>query len=228
MVLRERSGGTDPFYPRKRKRDSPESDLFRGSLLPTLMENNCRRRLEPVDGEPKQPQLSALAFTEICRHLRESIEGERASASFACGGTISIGDSKPSNYSSESTRRESPPVSLLWATGQDSNARKLVLPLNNTAPESSQEVLQQLAADCDPATFGRGDQDILDPEYRKAGKIDPHQFASSFHPSDFGIIENIEQILLPSVSTEKENRLQFRKLSAELYKLNVRRHVPLS
>lgn len=100
-------------------------------------------------------------------------------------------------------------------------ARRLVLPLSKASSDLGPDVLRQLVADCEPATFGRVEKDILDPEYRKAGKLDPSQFATSFHPADFGIIENVEQILLPSISTKTENRLQFRKLSAELYKLNV-------
>lgn len=79
----------------------------------------------------------------------------------------------------------------------------------------------QLVADCDVASFEKGQQDVVDPEYREAGKLDPRNFASSFHPTDLGILENVEQILLPSISTDIQNRLPFRKLSAELYKLNV-------
>jgi len=81
-------------------------------------------------------------------------------------------------------------------------------------------MLQQLVTDCIPATFGRGAQDILDTSYRNAGKIDASNFVTSFHPANFGIINNIEQILLPSISSDKE--LHIRRLTAELYKLNVR------
>lgn len=116
----------------------------------------------------------------------------------------------------------SPPVHIFWAPGDDNKARKLILPVNDDAVhDSSIERLRQLVVDCDVASFGKGQQDVVDPEYRKAGKLDPHNFASSFHPADFGILENVEQILLPSISTDTQNRLPFRKLSAELYKLNV-------
>lgn len=57
---------------------------------------------------------------------------------------------------------------------------------------------------------------MVDPEYRKTVKLDPEQFATSFHPSDYGIIEYIEHILLPS-----SRNVDLRKLHAELYKLNV-------
>lgn len=175
----------------------------------------------------KEPQkvssLQQTAFIEACKQLRESIEGEHSSASFACGGTIPMGNVKEGDgfaADSDSTRRISPPVNIFWATERNSHARKLVLPLSGTQ-DSNQNLLQQLVADCSPATFGQGGQDVLDPSYRKAGKLDPDLFASSFHPADFGILENIEQILLPSVSTKLENCLRFRKITANLYKLNV-------
>lgn len=193
--------------------DTGRSPHFREAHVRTLMEQNCRRHLGTEEDTP----LAADAFSEACTQLKESIDGQAAMASFVCGGSIAVGNSAVVDVMT------SPPVSIFWATRHDSAARKLVLPLNNSAPESSHDVLRQLVADCEPATFGRGDQDVLDPEYRKAGKIDPHQFVTSFHPARFGIIENIEQILLPSVSTEIEDRLQFRRITPELYKLNVRR-----
>ncbi|KAL4970337.1 uncharacterized protein BDV14DRAFT_195032 [Aspergillus stella-maris] len=91
----------------------------------------------------------------------------------------------------------------------------LVLPSEDTA------ALKQLLKDCEPATFGKGQEDVHDPEYRNTGKMDPNKFATTFHPADFGIIENMNKILFPSVSTEMENSLGFRKLRVGLYKLNV-------
>ncbi|KAL4739206.1 hypothetical protein BDV11DRAFT_170239 [Aspergillus similis] len=90
-----------------------------------------------------------------------------------------------------------------------------------TASFSCGDTLRRLVADCDPASFGRGEEDVIDPEYRRAGKINTGQFATSFHPADFGILENIAQVLLPSISNETDNQLGFRKITAELYKLNV-------
>ncbi|GES65795.1 oxidoreductase, 2OG-Fe(II) oxygenase family protein [Aspergillus terreus] len=77
-----------------------------------------------------------------------------------------------------------------------------------------------LLKDCTPASFGRGQEDIIDPEYRQAGKLDPSQFLTSFHP-DYEIITNVERILLPSIKSQKKNTLDFRKIKAELCKLNI-------
>lgn len=116
----------------------------------------------------------------------------------------------------------SSPVRIYWGTKDCAVKREIVLPLDSEPrPDRSVDRLQELVEDCVPASFGRGQEDVMDPEYRKAGKLDPHRFASSFHPADFGIIENVEQILLPRLNTSTENSLPFRKLRAELYKLNV-------
>ncbi|KAL2871859.1 uncharacterized protein BJX67DRAFT_376715 [Aspergillus lucknowensis] len=120
----------------------------------------------------------------------------------------------------EPIRKGSLPVNVFWATAA-STARMLVLPLNNVSPESSPTALQQHVSDCEPATFGRGQQDVFDVDYRRAGKMEPRTFATSFNLAGFGIVENIERILLPNVSTAMENSLGFRKLRVESYKLNV-------
>lgn len=159
---------------------------------------------------------------EACRQLKDFIEGTRCSASFACGGTISIGYFTQEDNPGPS--RVSPPVTIGWSDEPTiAFSGKLMLPLNDT-PVSNADALQQLVQACSPATFGRGGEDVLDTSYRKAGKLDEDKFLSSFHPADFGILNHVEQILLPSVSTDMENKLQFRRIAAELYKLNVCSH----
>lgn len=150
--------------------------------------------------------------------MKDFIDGEQAAATFAFGGTIPIaatGTAQPKGS------QVSTPVNIFWSTQNDSTAHKLVLPLDGTTQESSQEVLQKLVGDCHPASFGLEEKDVIDSEYRKAVKINPDQFATSFHPADYGIIHNIKQVLLPSISSELDNKLQSRKIHAELYKLNV-------
>ncbi|RJE24678.1 hypothetical protein PHISCL_02993 [Aspergillus sclerotialis] len=165
--------------------------------------------------------LQESAYTEACRQLRDFIEGQRCSASFACGGTIPI--KTPTNQEDAAAPNSiSPPVTITW--GDDSTmpfSGKLILPIIDDDTEKGLDALERLVNACDPATFGRGDQDVLDTRYRKADKMDTDEFLTSFHPADFGILQNIEQILLPSVSSDLENKLQFRRIRAEIYKLNV-------
>jgi hypothetical protein len=76
-----------------------------------------------------------------------------------------------------------------------------------------------LVGDCQPATFGRGQQDILDESYRKAGKLDPTQFSTNFCPYEAGIIDAVTTMLLNE--TVGENDQVSLGVWAELYKLNV-------
>ncbi|PYI31355.1 hypothetical protein BP00DRAFT_446636 [Aspergillus indologenus CBS 114.80] len=174
-------------------------------------------------------------FTEACTRLRTAIEDENSSALFTCGGSIPVVDRGQASSGDKTTISTTSPVQVYWSTARsDSTARKLVLPLDGLAPQSSAAALGDLVADCQPASFGRNGEEILDPSYRLAGKIDPANFASSFHPADFGILQMVENVLLPGISEKDLGReddgskpvmsksaRHYRKLHAELYKLNV-------
>lgn len=76
------------------------------------------------------------------------------------------------------------------------------------------EDLDLLVAACDPATFGRGSEDVYDETYRKAVKMDASNFAVHLDLAGFDLIQIIEDRLL---QPETENK----RIKAELYKLNV-------
>ncbi|KAI0823256.1 hypothetical protein BC628DRAFT_1340290 [Trametes gibbosa] len=94
--------------------------------------------------------------------------------------------------------------------GRGTNVRRIDL-----ANASSGE-LQRLAEACDPATFGRGQQDVHDETYRKAGKLDVSEFMLRFSPDSLGLLDTIRtELLLESRRDAK------RLIRAQLYKLNV-------
>ncbi|KNG90844.1 hypothetical protein ANOM_000988 [Aspergillus nomiae NRRL 13137] len=194
-------------------------DAVSDALLDTLMEKYCRQSSEHVTASSttglQEPQQDS--FLDSCLELKTFIEGERATASYACGGSIPIAQTAAV---SEIHSRVSGPINIFWSIGNGS-ARRLSLPLRPDAEDASPEVLQRLIASCGPASFGRGEQNVMDLSYRKAGKLDPESFATSFHPADFGIIEAIEKVLLPGMLTEATNTLGSRKIYAELYKMNI-------
>ncbi|PLB43732.1 hypothetical protein P170DRAFT_441188 [Aspergillus steynii IBT 23096] len=203
----------------------------RTSLFEVLMEKQAKERGMSVQDNPTEAlEDDMTTMTDSCRQLKEFIDGEQATASFSCGGTIHV-DAHAANTPGQ--KQTSPPVNVFWSPNHDTSARKLVLPLSKPSHDDTPHILHELVASCDPASFGLGEKDVIDPAYRKAGKINPDQFATSFHPADFGILESIEQVLLPSISDELDNALRSRKIKAELYKLNVysgpsglfRRHV---
>jgi hypothetical protein len=151
--------------------------------------------------------------------LGQMIQAERAIASFSCGGTIPIAvDTVDAGRKSNTA---SPPVNIFSGKKDDVAAHKVVLPVDASIHGTGPFTLQRLVADCEPASFGKGAQDVIDLEYRKAGKLNTDQFATSFHPADFGILDHVGQVLLPSISREVDNQLGCRRIKAELYKLNV-------
>ncbi|RDB15762.1 hypothetical protein Hypma_003691 [Hypsizygus marmoreus] len=79
----------------------------------------------------------------------------------------------------------------------------------------SEEALSALAGACDQATFGRGDEDVLDETYRKAGKLDLEHFASTFDLGKSGLLEIVRSELLEGEDAKRA------LIYAELYKLNV-------
>lgn len=81
--------------------------------------------------------------------------------------------------------------------------------MNIRNPEDTQ--VQLLAKLCEPATFGRNQEDLLDETYRKAGKMDIENFALSLDLGQLQIPEKIASELL----------VDGRPFRWELYKLNV-------
>ena len=79
-------------------------------------------------------------------------------------------------------------------------ARAVKLFFNDDAPVTfplNEDDEKRLLAKCEPATFGRDDQDVLDPEYRKAVKLDGDQFATNFEADllQSDAVGNIKQAL---------------------------------
>ncbi|KAI1333093.1 hypothetical protein F5Y16DRAFT_407097 [Xylariaceae sp. FL0255] len=122
---------------------------------------------------------------------------------FACGGEIPIRDPKAPFLPGE--KRESDPITI--------PSVKLSLP----QVAGAEAELNRLLKHSQPATFGRGGQDVYGESYRKALKMDTDAFCTTFDPYSVGIIDTVAPILLPSVS----GSLTHRCVQAELYKLNV-------
>ena len=61
----------------------------------------------------------------------------------------------------------------------------------------SQDDLRQLKLLCEPASFGKGHVETLDPEYRQALKLSSHKAAFNFELSNWPILAQIKQVLMP-------------------------------
>ncbi|KAF7288949.1 Fe2OG dioxygenase domain-containing protein [Mycena indigotica] len=82
--------------------------------------------------------------------------------------------------------------------------------------DATEEQLARLAESCQPATFGKGTEDILDESYRKAGKLDCADFAASLDVGTLRLVEAISPDLL-----DGRDDVEDKSIKAELYKLNV-------
>jgi hypothetical protein len=152
----------------------------------------------------------------LLSQLESAISAQRAA--FCCGGTIPIAtDSEVVHNRIAVTEAPltAPPIVIRW----DLPSGKAIHGAED-AP-----AITELLKDCEPATFGHKDREILDESYRKAAKLDCHQFCTNFSPYGFGIIDAIAQSLLPEIANPSEKeRTAFKEhwgVTAELYKLNV-------
>ena len=150
--------------------------------------------------------------------LSPVIRSESSRCLFACGGQLDVGRldkdigaehaaSSEQNTDARSLKTVVDHVSLRF--GPDGQGRLLSLPVSET-----DEAFQSLVETCTPASFGLGGKDVLDESYRKASKLDTTEFSTSFCPYSSGIIDIVNQLLIPSFGEE-------RSIRAELYKLNV-------
>jgi hypothetical protein len=109
------------------------------------------------------------------------------------------------------------PVVLRWDAAEGvAGIAKLIFPVD-TANEAEKASLDKLVAACVPASFGYKGEEVLNDAYRKATKLEPSAFSSSFCPYELGIIDTIAQVLLPNT----QSNIKTHGVRAELYKLNV-------
>ncbi|VDB86884.1 unnamed protein product [Peniophora sp. CBMAI 1063] len=79
---------------------------------------------------------------------------------------------------------------------------------------ASGEQLHALRNACEPASFGRGGQDVMDDSYRKAGKLDASRFATPIVPERTDLARIVPDFLLEG----EDNKTA---IQMEMYKLNI-------
>ena len=159
--------------------------------------------------------------TTLLQKLASAVNGHAATATFACGGSVPLSVSSTGNLGS-GVQNIFPSLTLRWE-GQDPYIKqsKITFPLPHH-DEVSRRMLNNLIHLCQPATFGVDGRDVLDENYRKAAKLDPSEFSTNFHPHDCGILDSVQQILLPSTIRGGQGvGIGPQGVRAELYKLNV-------
>lgn len=144
--------------------------------------------------------------TILLSRLAESLAGEKASATFACGGEIVESILKTSEGDTIA-----PANPILFYEDKNGQSHKIMFP-------ASPQEMETLSAHCDPASFGVGSEERLDTKYRSAWKLDNTKFATSFHPFDSDVMEVVKRLLFSgAINLGVLEPL----VVAELYKLNV-------
>lgn len=144
-------------------------------------------------------------YLSLFQDVSKALISDASNNVFAIGGNIDVTDAISSNRH---------PISIRWDSGEG-QGRKVSLPVGNDA--ITEGAFQQLVEDCQPATFGKGGEDVLDESYRKAGKMDVTHFCTDFSLAEHGIIDTVVQALLQ----EQARGGKCNGVRAELYKLNV-------
>lgn len=129
----------------------------------------------------------------LLQELANALDGQKAIATFACGGVI--------KHKTETTS------TFMFYEDKVGQTHRIDFP-------AAKEAMEKLSKTCDQATFGVGTVETLDTEYRSAWKLDNSKFLTSFSPLQENILEVVKQLLFPGNITESS-------ISAELYKLNV-------
>lgn len=160
--------------------------------------------------------LAKMAEKKVLEDLADSFKTHARSATFACGGSVPFSTNVKTEDPDDGTEsdpepRKIRPVQVRF--GEDGKGNTVIIP----DAKASSKQFQALFSACQPASFGRGGEEVLDEDYRKAGKLDHDDFATSFCPYEAGIIDVVAQLLLPQTSQEKH----MRSIRAELYKLNI-------
>jgi hypothetical protein len=161
------------------------------------MESPAPTSQPPSDSSPLEGLLSAVS---------SALDKRAGKDIFAIGG--SVGDDGDSSSASGNS------ITIRWDNKEQGHSRTLKLPLNDDPV--AQDAFNTMLADCQPATFGVGSQEVLDEEYRKAGKMNTEDFCTNFNPYEHGIIDTINQVLVQASVTDARGL----GVKAELYKLN--------
>jgi hypothetical protein len=183
------------------------------------------------NGEDTAPQAGprpAVSDHRLFIQLRDAVDGYQSTANYCCGGSIPISPSAETRQIVVNVPGTSnfpivaPPVTLRWDTpGNPDLAQKIQFPLDGQNPNSN-ALLQGLFRACSPGTFGLGGGNIGNVPYHRAGKLDRERFSSNFHPHDYGIVDAVQQILLPDFNSPGlDGRADHRGVLAELHQFNV-------
>jgi len=159
------------------------------------------------DEKQQVKSLAKMAEAKILQDLTSSLDKHARSATFACGGSVSerdaavetIGGSLEDSIEEDLnttnvSKANTAAVDDVQVRFGDSGSG-VTVNFNQNGP--SLHDFERLLKACQPASFGRAGEAVLDEKYRKAGKLDRSQFATNFCPYEAGIVDVVTQLLVP-------------------------------
>ena len=164
---------------------------------------------EAKANEEKQQikSLAKMAEAKILQDLTSSLDKHARSAAFACGGSVSFRDAAVETIggsledsieedlnTTNVSKANTAAVDDVQVRFGDSGSG-VTVNFNQNGP--SLHDFERLLKACQPASFGRAGEAVLDEKYRKAGKLDRSQFATNFCPYEAGIVDVVTQLLVP-------------------------------
>ena len=155
-------------------------------MADSLLMSMYRRRV--LDGVI--PSLQSLTHREIVSNLGKF--AENINGTFTCGGHL----------------ESSGPIELVYRRGNGEWAPRSVV-----FPEPDEDCLKDLIEACSPATFGQGEANVYDKNYRDAVALEHSMFMTNFELCSSSILQKIQSLLLPNESVHT--------IRAEPYKLNI-------
>lgn len=185
-----------------------------------------RRDASKTEDDTGYMEAELTSKDNIAAALGEFISSN--SSTFTCGGIIPVYDSASSRAAA--IEKASSNIALAWPVVIRWDAASGPgVPVQFPIQDAQQAAhLDNLVQSCDPAGFGRGNQDVMDPEYRTAIKMDTSAFSTNLCPYALGIMDQVTRMLLPNLMEyEKEGMTPRGIVVAELYKLNVC-HFPIT
>lgn len=160
--------------------------------------------------------LAKRAETKMLKDPSSSLETHARSTTFACSGSVSF----------KGVTAEATGETIEDPTGQHANTTNApkassaaiddvqvrfgdpgpghTVNFNKEGPSPND--FEQLLKACQPASFGRAGEAVLDEKYRKAGKLVRSQFATTFCPYEAGIADVVAQLLVPQYEHGKHRR----------------------
>jgi len=172
--------------------------------------------------------LAQMAEAKILKDLTSSLETHARSATFACGGSVSfkgstaqVAEEQIEDSTEKGSKTPNTPKADTADTAADTavvdnvvvddvqvrfgiSGSGVTVDFNKDGPSSND--FEHLLKACQPASFGRAGEAVLDEGYRKAGKLDRSQFATTFCPYEAGIVDVVTQLLVPQHKHGKHTR----------------------